>query len=323
MRISSEKLSAEAQRTGFRPDMLEKVAHLLTLLNALQSHPFLKERVVLKGGTALNLFILDIPRLSVDIDLNYVGTETREGMVEDRPKLEQALQAVFHREGYDVRRMPEEHAGGKWALRYASASGQGGNLEVDVNFMFRIPLWPVQQMDSRPLGGWEATAIPLLDIHEIAAGKLAAMFARRQARDLFDCHQILRPQHMDPQRLRTSFVIYGAANRKDWRTITIDDVNVDPEDFARQLIPTLRSSFSNRQESATEYGQRIVDELRPMLSILLPFTDSEVEFLNQLLENGEIVPDLLTDNSRLQDCIRRMPMLLWKAENVRQYRGLS
>jgi hypothetical protein len=37
--------------------------------------------------------------------------------------------------------MPEDHAGGKWALRYGIATGQTGNLEVDLNFMFRIPLY--------------------------------------------------------------------------------------------------------------------------------------------------------------------------------------
>jgi len=54
MRISPEKLAAEAEATGFRPDVLEKVAHLLGLLDALRSHPFLKGKLVLKVGTALN-----------------------------------------------------------------------------------------------------------------------------------------------------------------------------------------------------------------------------------------------------------------------------
>jgi predicted nucleotidyltransferase component of viral defense system len=82
--------------------------------------------------------------------------------------------------------MPDEHAGGKWSLRYQSAAGQGGNLEVDLNFMFRVPLWPVTIADSYPVGTWQATQIPLIDIHELAAGKLAALLARRQARDLYD-----------------------------------------------------------------------------------------------------------------------------------------
>jgi predicted nucleotidyltransferase component of viral defense system len=68
VKISQEKLTSQAEATGFRPDVLEKVAHLLGLLDGLNSHPFLKGKLVLKGGTALNLFIFDVPRLSVDID---------------------------------------------------------------------------------------------------------------------------------------------------------------------------------------------------------------------------------------------------------------
>jgi hypothetical protein len=54
----------------------------------LRSHPFLKQRIVLKGGTALNAFVLHLPRLSVDIDLNYIGSSDREVMLAERPKAE-------------------------------------------------------------------------------------------------------------------------------------------------------------------------------------------------------------------------------------------
>lgn len=140
VKFSPETLVKQAEATGFRPDMLEKVGLLLQLLDAIRSHPFFKNKLVLKGGTTLNLFIFDVPRLSIDIDLNYVGAEDRGTMVAQRPKVEEALQAVFSREGYTVRRASTEHAGGKWQLRYPSAGGQVGNLEVDVNFMFRVPL---------------------------------------------------------------------------------------------------------------------------------------------------------------------------------------
>lgn len=236
VKISHEKLLVQAEATGFRPDVLEKVAHLLGLLDTLCSHPFLKGKLTLKGGTALNLFVFDVPRLSVDIDLNYVGAEDRETMLAERPKIEQAAQAVFAREGFTVRRMTEEHAGGKWSLRYQSASGHGGNLEVDLNFMFRVPLWPIMISDSQPVGVWRAIQIPIIDIHELAAGKLAALLARRQARDLFDSHGVLHMGNLDHDRLRTAFVVYGAMNRKDWRTISADDVNFDTADLARQLI---------------------------------------------------------------------------------------
>lgn len=93
MKISYETLIAQAEATGFRADMLEKVAHLLGLLGALGGHPFLKGKLALKGGTALNLFVFNVPRLSVDIDLNYVGAEDRETMLAERPRIEQAVQA--------------------------------------------------------------------------------------------------------------------------------------------------------------------------------------------------------------------------------------
>ena len=83
-----------------------------------------------------------MPRLSVDIDLNYVGAADRETMLTERPKVEQAVQAVCAREGLPVKRMPSEHAGGKWRLTYAGAKGATGNLEIDVNFLLRTPLWP-------------------------------------------------------------------------------------------------------------------------------------------------------------------------------------
>ena len=198
MKISHEKLAAEAETTGFRPDVLGKVARRLGLLDAIRSHPFLKVKLVLKGRTALNLFVFDVPRLSVDIDLNYVGAEDRESMLAERPWIEQAVQAVYAREGFTVRRMPEEHAGGKWSLRYERSPGQTGNLEGDINYMFRVPLWPVMTCDSHPVGAWRAKGIPVLDHHELAAGKLAALLARRQERDLFDSHRILQMDDLDP-----------------------------------------------------------------------------------------------------------------------------
>lgn len=322
MKISPEKLAAEAQATGFRPDVLEKVAHLLGLLDAMRSHPFLKGKLVLKGGTALNLFVFDVPRLSVDIDLNYVGAEDRDGMLAERPKVEQAVQAVFAREGFTVRRMPEEHAGGKWSLRYESAPGRSGNLEVDINFMFRVPLWPVVTSDSHSVGTWRAIGIPVLDRHELAAGKLAALLAQTGA-DLFDSHRILQMENLDPNRLRIGFVVFGAMNRKDWRTVSSDDVDFDAMDLARQLVPTLRVNAAEVQAESAEYGERLVRECREGLSAVLPFTDPERAFLDLLLDRGVIDPTLLTADESLQRRIQSQPLLEWKALNVRKHKGLS
>ena len=323
MRISLEKLAAEAEATGFRAAMLEKAARLLAVLDALRNHPELKGKLVLKGGTALNLFVFDVPRLSVDIDLNYVGARSRDAMLEERPKIEEAVQAVFRREDFAVRRMPEEHAGGKWSLRYSSASGQSARLDVDVNFMYRVPLWPVTTMDSRSLGSWRATDIPVVDLHELVAGKLSALLARRKARDLFDSRLIFSMDGLDFERLRIAFVVYGAMGRKDWRAVSVTDVDVDVAELINQLVPSLHVGAIGGREEAATYGETLVEECRRGLSAVLPFKDAERAFLDLLLEQGKIDATILTSDRSLQERIQAQPLLEWKALNVRRHKGLS
>ena len=71
--------------TGYGPDTLEKVLRLLELLDEIAPDPVLSRRLALKGGTALNVFYLDLDRLSVDIDLNYVGALDLAAMERERP----------------------------------------------------------------------------------------------------------------------------------------------------------------------------------------------------------------------------------------------
>ncbi len=323
LRISPERLMAEAEATGFRADVLEKAAQLLGLLDSIQSHPFLRRKFALKGGTALNLFVFDVPRLSVDIDLNYVGAVSRDAMLDERPKLEDALQAVFSREDFGVRRAPpDEHAGGKWSLRYPAAIGQSGRVDVDVNYMYRVPLWPIATMDSRPLGSWQATGVPVVDVHELAAGKLVALLDRRKARDLFDSSLVLSMTGLDNEMLRTAFVVYGAMERRDWRTVSAEDVAFDSEELSGQLIPALRT-VGTQSLDAVGYGDTLVEQCRAGLGALLPFSDAERAFLDLLLDEGRLDSRLLTHDTALQERIQLLPLLEWKAQNVRRHRGLS
>ena len=322
MRVSAEQLAAAAEATGFRADMLERVAQLLGLLDAMQRHPFLRGKLALKGGTALNLFVFDLPRLSVDIDLNYVGAESREAMLEERPRLEEALRAVFGREDLTGRLLTSEHAGGKWTLRYPTASGQTGRIDVDINYMYRVPLWPITAMDSHRVGPWRATGVPVVDVHELAAGKLAALLSRHRARDLFDSRLVFSIGGLDMGRLRTAFIVYGAMNRRDWRTVSREDVAFNPAELASQLTPSLRAGTAPSSDAAG-YPEALVDECRRALSALLPFTDAERAFLDRLLDEGEIDATLLTLDPELQQRIRAQPLLEWKAQNVRSHRTSS
>lgn len=319
MMISRETLLAESTSSGFRPEILEKAFHLIGLLNGFNEQPFLKNRVVLKGGTAINLFIFDRPRLSVDIDLNYIGALDKDTMLSERSKIEKAVRAASGREGFTVRRVTSEHAAITFFLRYKSVLGQGGDLKVDLNYMFRVPLWPAIKRDSHGLGMYETKDFPVLDIHERTGGKLAALLARRASRDLFDVHALLTNGKLDPHRLRLAFVVYGAINRKDWRSVQVSDVDFTESDLKKELMPLLRKDAEGL-ESTTRWAERLVRETRNALEQLLPFTDSEKEFFDRLLDYGEIMPALLTGDEALAERISRHPGLEWKALNVREFK---
>lgn len=321
MKLSREKILAEAESSGFRPEMYEKVVQLFSLLQGIWSHPFLKTRFVLKGGTALNLFIFDMPRLSVDIDLNYVGSAERETMLSERPRMDDAIRAVCQREGFMVRQSPTEHAGGKWLLRYESAFGQGGSLTIDLNFMFRVPLWPVMPCDSRLLGSYRAKEILLSDVHELAAGKLCALLSRHTGRDLFDAHQLLTKQMLEQERLRLAFVVFGAMHRKDWRIVSQDDVGSYTNEIKNELLPVLHTDGVKQASDTAKWVQRLVEETRQALSLVLPFTGKEQEFLDRVLDHGEIEPSLITPDKDMMARIRAHPGLQWKALNVREFKG--
>ena len=323
MTLTEADLLRAAAAAGFQTEPLEKAIRLLELVETLRSHPFLKDRIALKGGTALNLFVFDVPRLSVDIDLNYVGAADRETMLEERPKLDDAVSAVCSRLGIEVKRVPDEHAGGKWRLSYVGVSGRSGRLELDVNFMLRTPLWPLAIADSQPIHTFVATRVPVLDVHELAAGKLAALFGRSASRDLFDAHHMLSHLALDEARLRLGFVIYGGINRRDWRSVSLDDVTADPVELERQLLPMLRADRAPDRRQIPEWAARLADECKDLLSIVLPLQPEEIEFLSRLNDGGDIAPELLTADSAMQATIRGHPALRWKALNARRRAGLS
>ncbi len=318
MKISPERLEQEATQTGFRPEILEKVMHLMHLLNHFSEDAFLSSRIALKGGTALNLFYFDSPRLSVDIDINYIGSIDREMMLQERLIVMQKIEEICLDNNYQLQRKPDEHAGGKWIFRYQSAWQGNPRLEVDLNFLTRVPLWPVYLKDSLLLGTHQATRIPLLDIHELAGGKLNALFSRHSSRDLFDAHYLLSRQDLEIEKLRLAFVVYGAMSRTDWRSIKIKNIQFEWHEFEDMLVPLLRKKDIKEKSHSKDWANQILTECQSMLSVLLPLRDNESEFLNLLLDFGEIRPELICNDPDLCKKIQVQPALIWKSIHVKK-----
>ena len=316
--MTPEQLSDAASKAGFLPESYEKVHALVELLDLLAAHPVTANRLALKGGTALNVFVFDLPRLSVDIDLNFVGVTKREEMLAERPRIETAIEQIASRLRYRVvkKPKPDVFAGGKWILGYTGAAGGNGSLEVDIVYTLRTPLWPVSKRTSRTVAGKTAT-VDVLDDHELAAGKLAATVARSASRDVFDARALLKETRLDDEKLRLGFTLYGSWNIVDWLTVTPESVTTTPKDVLEQLAPLLQASNRPDKSTVKAWTKDLLDETHALMKRLLPLREHEREFIARVNTKGEIAPELLTSDASMQALIRAHAHLNWKVKNVK------
>ena len=102
MQLDRLTLGRMAKELGFVRDTLEKVCRLADVLKFMESDEFLSKGIALKGGTAINLTIFDLPRLSVDIDLDYCRSIDREEMLADREIITDKISKYMNANGYTL-----------------------------------------------------------------------------------------------------------------------------------------------------------------------------------------------------------------------------
>lgn len=125
---------------GYPAQSVEKVERLLELLGEIEGHPYLSPRLRLHGGTALNVFHLSMPRLSVDADLTYMGKVDLAEYQAERPDVERAVMALCEHLGYRVTTSGKtEHAGRTLKLLYHYGD-QPDLIKVDLIYLNRAPL---------------------------------------------------------------------------------------------------------------------------------------------------------------------------------------
>jgi len=317
IRISRETLSRLSGQTGYRQEIIEKVSLLLSWLDRASNIDRLVGSFALKGGTAINLFFLEIPRLSVDIDINYIGSPTREELDRDRSGFEKIIESVCLEESLSIRNKRDSEAATSYSLRYVSSLASGGNLSIDINYMMRIPLFEIETMDSRQLGSQIARRVPLVNKLEVFASKIAACFSRETSRDLYDVYLLEKQiSTLDLEKLRLAFTVFGGMNRENWLEIDEKTLRVNENDLKKRLLPLLRGTLD--KEKLETLASDIENSCQKVVSYLLPLNDNEREFLRILNEKGEIKPEIITDDKELSDRIKKQPMLKWKALNIRQ-----
>jgi len=192
-----------------------------------------------------------------------------------------------------------------------------GNLEIDINYMYRQPLWPVQWLPSK-LNIATLVRFPVLDIHELAAGKLSALFSRKASRDLFDAHFLLTRCNLEQVKLRLAWVVYLAMTELSLDKLSIRTLDYDVTDIHNKLLPVLQQKDLPRAPAKVKlWANTLLVELRDALSQILPLKAHEVEFIQQIRSNGAIKPELLTEDERLAEVIKSHPAILWAAQRSR------
>ena len=321
MELSAERLERLSAETGFLPRYVEKVVRLLDLLEEIQKHPDLKDQFVLKGGTALNVFLFDLPRLSVDIDLNFVGETDVTRMKRVRPEIEDAMERVFQRSDLSIVSKPtDSHSASQWILNYNQATRGKDSIKVDLNYLRRVSILEPQNIEPSHIGSFEFESFPVLDINELAAGKLKALFERNSSKDLYDAETLLSETELNEEKLRVAFVVYGASAREDWREISLESLDSKYPNMKNTLPDMLQGKERNQLEQLVE---NLTNSVREGLSIVLPFRDSEKRFLRKINLEGDIDPSLITDKANLQKRIKKDPALHWKVKNVKDHFGLN
>ena len=142
MIYSKKQIEKYAEETSFLKNNIEKVMRLLDVLDYLFSKSSFKDKLVLKGGTAINLVYANLKRLSVDIDLDYCGSLDKGVAFSDREALAQELDEYMIEEKYEI----SSKSRGSIALfsriyMFKNAFGGNDTIKVDINFMNRVHLY--------------------------------------------------------------------------------------------------------------------------------------------------------------------------------------
>lgn len=185
--------------------------HLLTDLLPVVAR---ESRFALKGGTAINLFEHDLPRLSVDVDLTWlpVGDFTQ-----DRAAITGALDGIAKALRAPPLRLyvaASAPAGADGVTRLI-ASRPGARVQIETTPVMRGTVHPVRTMRVRPRveAAFGFAQMQVLDFADLYAGKLAAALSRQHPRDLFDVGALLESRRLDAVLWRT-FLVYLTASPK-------------------------------------------------------------------------------------------------------------
>jgi predicted nucleotidyltransferase component of viral defense system len=275
-------------------------ARLLT-----QVAPFVFESGVfaLKGGTAINLFVRDMPRLSVDLDLVFPD----HSLPRDKAlaRINEAIRRAADRlrtRGFQVRTVTATGAGEtKILVRRGSTE-----IKVEVNFVLRGTVHPVRpaSLSAKARDILQAELeIPMVSLEDLYGGKLVAAMDRQHPRDLFDVMQLYANEGITPA-IRRAFVVYLASHNRPLHEV----LSPVPRDISQDYERT----FVGMTTEPIEFVELLNVRDRLMTELPRTLDSNERQFLLSLVSNKPEWP--LLNLAHLE----QLPAIRWKLKNLEQ-----
>lgn len=168
-----------------------------------------KETVfALKGGTAINLFLRNMPRLSVDIDLTYLP-------VRDRASSLKEIDAAMRRIAKEVERgirgakVSASAPKGEKSITKLIVRADSAQIKIEVTPVLRGCVYEptVKSVSERVEAEFGFAEMSIVSFADLYAGKIVAAFDRQHPRDLYDIRDLLRYEGID-DKLRKAFIVY-------------------------------------------------------------------------------------------------------------------
>lgn len=273
---------------------VEKVIRLSMILEDLNHLEEFAGNLLLKGGTAINLVAFDdIPRLSVDLDLDFAHNLSKEETNGCREKINKALSAYSKKMGYRMSDRSSFVLDSK-SLLYNTTTGSVDKIKLDINYHSRCHIYPAACSNVPFPFDIEDKHIRVahLNIIELFAGKIKALFERCKPRfDVFSLAQsTLLSERKEKDALRKCVVFYSVLGNADKPNLLKRDLNeirkMPFQTLKTQLLPMLHTKLGHFDKD------HLFDVAIDYLENLMKLEDSENKFI-ELFFRGIFRPELL------------------------------
>lgn len=314
-------LAEKAKELSVVRDTLEKVMRLRDILAFFESSELLSESLALKGGTAINLIFFDLPRLSVDIDLDFCNNISRKEMLIKREEIGKQIEKYMLANGYTLSpKSKTPHSLDSFVYSYTNAAGVTDNIKIEINYSLRSHVLPTAKREIKS-GAFDGSfMVNTVSPIEIYASKTVALLTRAAARDLYDLNHMIcsKPFKDNELELYRKCVIFYSAIATQTPPTEFDFSSVDSI-TAHKIKTDLKPVIRVKDEFDLEEANKTVTEF---LKQNLYITEQEQLFLKKF-KMGYYKPELLFDDEETLKRIKNHPMAIWKTNKNRDERDNS